>query len=511
MSSHRRPALTALAAALISLWSSAPAHAASTATAKSKAPAVLPVLVGTAQSTAQAVAQAPAQPQPQPQPEAEAEDEATEEAAEAQETPAAPAAGVEPVAEQAAEAQTSTEQGQTHMDESFTHADWVRETRRKAFEETKYDVQLRSYYLNRDKYDDTASEAWALGGSAGLKTGYFRERFAFGLTAYTSQPLYAPDDKDGTLLLAPGQEGYIVLGELYGEFLINEDTRLSVGRRGFDTPYINRNDSRMTPNTFESVLVLGQYGEEGVSQWRVGGGYVHSIKERTSEDFDSMAEDAGAPEGVERGVWMVGANYKAKNWSLGAVEYYSDDIINIFYTEAKYAIPFNDDMRLQFAAQYTDQQSVGDDLLRGEDFDAAQWGVKGEFGYGGALFTLAYTSTDDGTNMTNPWSGYPGYTSVQVEDFNRSGEDAWLVRAGYSFQSVKGMSVYGLYVDGSDPEDPGQFARKEYDLNLQWSVPEGIMKGLLLRLRYAHVEQDDPLGTKLDDLRVMVYYEPPSL
>ena len=31
----------------------------------------------------------------------------------------------------------------------------------------------------------------------------------------------------------------------------------------------------------------------------------------------------------------------------------------------------------------------------------------------------------------------------------------------------------------------------------------------MMRLRYARVDQDD--GTELDDLRVMVYYDPPSL
>ena len=33
----------------------------------------------------------------------------------------------------------------------------------------------------------------------------------------------------------------------------------------------------------------------------------------------------------------------------------------------------------------------------------------------------------------------------------------------------------------------------------------------MVRLRYAHVDQDDPAGSDLDDLRVMVYYDPPSL
>lgn len=407
---------------------------------------------------------------------------------------------------------TSTEQGQTPLDESFapSHADWVRETRRKAWEDTKWDMQLRSYYLDRDKYDDTESEAWALGGSIGFKTGYFRERFAFGATGYTSQKLHGPDDKDGTLLLKPGQEGYTVLGEIYGEFLINKDNRVSIGRRAIDTPYLNRNDVRMTPNTFEAITLQGVYKHADGSEWRYGGGYFDEIKERNSEEFVSMSQDAGAPDGVDRGVYVAGANFKRGNFSLGAIDYYSNDIINIFYTEAKYAIPLSDDAKWQFALQYSDQQSTGDELLRGTDFESRQWGGKAEFGYRGMLLSAAYTTAGGNTNMQNPWSGYPGYTSVQVEDFNRDGEDAWMLRAGYNFQSVKGLSVYGLYVDGSDPDSPTDYAKNEFDFNVQWAVPEGVLKGLMMRLRYAQVEQDAPGSSDLKDLRVMIFYDPPK-
>ena len=409
---------------------------------------------------------------------------------------------------------SSTEQGQTPLDEAFAprdRAQWIRETRRKAFKDTKWDIQARSFYLGRDKYDNTESEAWALGGSVGFKTGYFRERFAFGATGYTSQKLYGPEDKDGTLLLRPGQEGYTVLGEVYGEFLINDDTRLSLGRRGIDTPYINRNDARMTPNTFQAITLQGLYGgEEGRPEWRLGGGYFDEIKERNSDEFVSMAQDAGAPDGIERGVYALGANFKTGDFSVGAVGYYSDDIIQIFYTEARYGIPLAEKLKLSFAAQYSDQSSAGDDLLRGTDFSSDQWGAKAELAWGGALFTTAYTRAGGDTNMQNPWSGYPGYTSVQVEDFNRDGESAWLLRAGYTFQSIKGASVYALYVDGSDPQSPTEFAKDEYDFNFQWAIPDGFLKGLLVRMRYAHVSQKDPADSDLDDVRIMVFYDPPN-
>ena len=151
---------------------------------------------------------------------------------------------------------------------------------------------------------------------------------------------------------------------------------------------------------------------------------------------------------------LAGANYKKGDFSIGAIDYYSDDIINIFYTESKFALPLSDDLRLQFALQYSDQQSTGDNLLRGADFASQQWGGKAELGVGGALFSAAYTSAGGDTDKQAPWGSYPGYTSVQIEDFNRDGEDAWMLRAAYNFPSVKGLSLYGLWVNGSDPQDP---------------------------------------------------------
>lgn len=409
----------------------------------------------------------------------------------------------------------STEQGQTPLDEAFTPRDraaWIRDTRRQAWKDTTFDVQARTFYLDRDKYDDSQSTAWALGGSAGFKTGYFRERFAFGATGYTSQRLYGPDDKDGTLLLKPGQEGYTVLGEAYGELLINDDTRLKLGRFGIDTPYVNRNDARMTPNTFQALTVQGVYGGgDGAPQWKFGAGYFDKIKERNADNFVSMARDAGAPSWVDRGVYTLGANYTRDRLSAGAIYYHSNDIISIFYTEAKYAFPLGDTAKLNLALQYSDQDSAGDNLLRGDEFSARQWGGKLELGYKGALFTTGYTRASGGTNMQNPWSGYPGYTSVQVEDFNRNGEGAWLLRAAYNVQSVKGLSFYALYVDGSDPDAPTEYAKDEYNLNAQWTVADGPLKGLMMRVRYAHVSQKGPQTSDLDDLRLLVYYDPPGL
>jgi len=288
-------------------------------------------------------------------------------------------------------------------------------------DDAKFDVHLRTFYFNRDQYTNSRSEAWALGGWIGLQSGWLADLFRVGAVVYTSQPLYAPDDRDGTLLLKPGQDGYTVLGQLYGEFKFTDRIFGAVGRKAYDTPYINTDDVRMTPNTFEAITVYGKAGgkeggKDGVPEWRFGGGYFTKIKEKNSDQFKWMSTVAGAT--VDRGVYVAGANVDGKDFSFGAINYYSDDVINIFYTDGKYSLPLANEYNLKLSAQYSDQRSTGDDLLTGQSFSTHQWGIKGDLKLGAALLTLAYTDTARGADMRNPWSGYQGATgegSLAVE------------------------------------------------------------------------------------------------
>ena len=55
----------------------------------------------------------------------------------------------------------SLEQGQTSLDGTFDWQEWRLEKRRDALEDTTFKFNLRTYYMDRDKFDDTVSEAWA--------------------------------------------------------------------------------------------------------------------------------------------------------------------------------------------------------------------------------------------------------------------------------------------------------------------------------------------------------------
>src|SRR5258706_2924684 len=189
------------------------------------------------------------------------------------------------------------------------------------FTASKVAAQLRSYYFYRDKFDDSLSEAWALGGSLSWKSGYFMDFFSVGAVGYTSIPPYAPSDPDGTTLLEPGQKGFATLGQIYGEFKFTDRIFAAVGRKEYNTPYVNKNDTRMVPNTFEGVTVYGTAGSKDGGKTepaiRFGAGYLDKIKERNDDDFVWMSQDAGSS--AQRGVVLAGANVDWQGWSFGAI------------------------------------------------------------------------------------------------------------------------------------------------------------------------------------------------
>ena len=74
--------------------------------------------------------------------------------------------------------------------------------------DTKFHVNPRTYYFYRDNYPNSSpqiNEAWAIGGAVSYKSGWLLNHFQLGAVYYLSEPLYAPEDRDGTQLLRPGQ------------------------------------------------------------------------------------------------------------------------------------------------------------------------------------------------------------------------------------------------------------------------------------------------------------------
>jgi len=379
--------------------------------------------------------------------------------------------------------------------------------------DTTIGLNLRSFYLRRSNYDGSINEAWAMGGSLSYNSGWLYDRVSAGATLYTSQSVYAPESREGTNLLASGQQGYTVLGQVYARVRLYEETILNLYRFGeYNSPYLSKNDNRMTPYTYEGYTVLGRVGETDDGPRLVyGGGYITKIKDKTANRFVWMSEKAGAE--VKRGVAVLGGRYSFGGFSLGAIDYYSDDIINIGYAEASYRLDMPKDLGIRFAAQFTDQRSTGSNLLTGSSFSTNQVGMSTDVSYRSTILSLLYTTNSRGQNLVNPWSGYPGYTSAMVTNYSKAGVSAFGTKISYDFSrlGLEGLAAYVLYVHGWGMVDQTTKAplpdENELDADLQWRPKWSLLEGLWVRGRYGIVHQYQGPKQYVHDCRMIVNYD----
>lgn len=377
------------------------------------------------------------------------------------------------------------------------------------FREGKLDLQLRNYYFHRYREDDPDSETWAQGGSLSYYTSRWKNRLRLGTTLYTSQKLYGPADRDGAKLLKPGQESFSVLGEAYLEARLYRNLALKAYRQKFLVPYLNGNDSRMVPNTFESVSLYDSSGEHFV----YGLAYTWRMKKRDSSNFISMTKAAGIDES-DGAVTTVAGRYTLSNGAnLGVVNHYGQDFMNIFYAEVNSRSRPLGGVGIQLSAQFTRQNSIGDEL--GGDFDTHAWGAKLGISYNSLLLNLAHASTSSNAGIRSHWGGKPSYLSLMLKDFDRADESAWLVRLSSDFRYFgdHGFSGFINYARGDTPDHGSNASpdQSELDITLDYKPKAKKYKGLWFRLRGAFVDRDGNSGEDLKDIRFIVNYDFPVL
>ena len=195
------------------------------------------------------------------------------------------------------------------------------------FRDSLVQFVARTYYLTRDNFDGSKSQAWAGGGWLAFRSGLIGDVFGVHAAYYTSQPIFAPPDEGGTRLLAPPQNSIGVLGQIYGRVQIG-DQEIRGGRQLVDTPLINPQDNRMVPNTFEGATLVSLPDKDRNYDYSVG--YLWNIKQR---DFERLHSDVGCAGGQRcrqprRGRSGWSNSGRLPGFSLVAMDYNVQDFVN---------------------------------------------------------------------------------------------------------------------------------------------------------------------------------------
>lgn len=391
---------------------------------------------------------------------------------------------------------------------------WLREEVREElealppfFRNTVIKAKVRNYYFHRDNSRIRNFETWAIGGGLEYRSGWAFDLFRVGTTWYTSQKLYGPAEKGGSLLLKPIQESFTVFGEAYIDIKLFGDIFFRGYRQSFDYPYLNRQDSRMVPNTFEAYVLRNDDRKD----WDWIAGHVTKIKRRFSDTFVPLSRAASGQDSDD-GLTMAGFRYNFNAYdNIGAVNYYSWNVMNTFYMEGNYLWKVTDDVPVRFGIQFTQQSSVGRSLLG--NFNTYSVAGQVSSSYEGVVLRLAAASTGKDRGIISPYGAKPSYLSIMVKDFDRRGEFAWLVGLSYNFQHfsfLDGLSFFTNYASGYTDDIDGQILpdQREWDITVDYRPTEGYLEGLWLRFRRSQVDQDDGLlSNNSVDYRVILNFE----
>ena len=372
--------------------------------------------------------------------------------------------------------------------------------------QTRFD--FRTYSFDGLQRTGREPQSWVAGGELAYRSGKWRDILAIGASWYGSFEIEGNTDAASSGLIQTDGGNISVIGQAFAQ-LDWKGLQARLYRQGLDLPYINRNDIRQIPNTFEAYGI----GRKGTALDFVIG-HVDKIKRRTDDEFISMTEAAGGS--GDAGTTVVGTWWTptAHSVELGAVTQITENAFNTFYTEINWERLFTETMSVKLAGQYTDQRSVGADQLG--DFKTDTWGARLSASYGKALFTLAFTQTDSGADIRSPFGGRPSYLSSMISNFDRANERAWRVGLSYHFDrlGLPGLSAFINVSKGRNAINEMNLqplpAQTEYDYTVDFRPDRGTLEGFWLRVRYARLDENGS-GKVADQIRIILNYSLPIL
>lgn len=378
--------------------------------------------------------------------------------------------------------------------------------RKALFDDATFTLHERSYLFDQYNNEGNDPAAWAIGGWAGYQSGWIADFLQFGVVGYTTQPLWAPQDRAGSLLLSPEQEGFSVLGQAYAALRYN-DQILTLYRQMIDQPEVNAHDNRMVPNTFEGVTLAGELNP--VSYYA---GFLTGTKTRDSDKFINFAEVVGIDQSEP--MYLGGLTFSPNEQIKARTSLYVvPNLLASSYSEGQWALGQFDGNSINLSSQFMIQTGIGDELLT----DSTSWvfGVMGDVTQGGLTLTAGYTANGSDEDWQSPYGMWPGYTNMVIGVFDRAGEQAVLLGAAYDLAHIgmEGLNVsvqaaIDTHVADGLPKWSEYDFTADYDFSAIHNVPRW-MAPMSIRAQYALLQSDDTDGdgNLSGEVRLILNYE----
>lgn len=380
-------------------------------------------------------------------------------------------------------------------------------------EDSKFVINARNFYMNRDNRASNATRAygeeWAQGFTGILESGFTKGTVGFGVGAIGmyGQKLDTGDGRygGGTSLLEYDSHGakdnYSKGGGVFKIRISN--TVLKYGTQTSTIPVLFTNDGRLLPQTLDGLSI----SSKEIKNLRLDAGHFTSLTGLNQSTRDSVGMTA---------VDYVGGVYDFKDVVSGLKSslYYAktEDYWRKYYANLTYVYPVTDNQSVTVAFNGYDTKNVEE--ARGGELDNKILSSLVTYNIGSHGFSFGYQKViGTGDYLYGPDGGstYLFDNGVTYSDFDYEDEKSIQARydlnmAGYG---IPGLTLMARYVKGYDFSDGrgGDTDGKawERDVDIRYVVQSGPAKNLSVAIRQASYRSSDR-GGQLDDFRIVTNY-----
>lgn len=366
----------------------------------------------------------------------------------------------------------------------------------KAFSEGTIDGNIRLAHIYQR--DDAAGSKDTYGTSIGGELKYETARFyniSAAVSTFISQkidPLSGDFNKNelNTDFFTDKGNSLAYLGEAYVDYRQNK-VHVRLGRQKLDTPFNDRDDIRMLPNTFQGLTV----GYGGLEHFVFMAGYVTKWAGFDSGQNISKFKDIpgvmSATNKNGKSLTILGVqNNSLENIDLQAWYYGFDKQADVLYLDGIYEGEYSNALTVAGGMQYAYYKEK-----EASTFDGNVIGAQVEVGFD--LFTLGtafnHVMTPDGKKLFIGYGGGPYFTSMEELTINEiSDAKAYTFSVGINLAMIaKDLELNYSYGHFSGKDGASDVEQVENDLILGYEITDKLD----LEISYADINDKKNSGS----------------
>jgi hypothetical protein len=380
-------------------------------------------------------------------------------------------------------------------------------------EESTASLELRNMYMSRDFRQAGGGETmedWGQGFTARFKSGFTEGTLGFGVDAMAQLGVKLDSGKgrSGTGVLAVDRDG--TPADDYSELGLTAKARLSNSTLHLGTlqpmlPVVQYNDTRLLSGSFSGGLL----NSKEIQGLEFNAGRLTQANARDSSSQDDIGYSTFNSDHFD----FAGGAY-AINPQLTASYYYGDlqDIYRQHFLGLVHVLPLANGMSLRTDLRYFKSTDSGNQLAGKIDNNFLNGMLtlsSGPHKFGAALQRLSGDGNFPFLRGGDPYS----VNLVTYNAFNKAETDAWQLRYDFDFTAlgIPGMAFMTRYTSGKNIEQGAVQNGREWerDSDLVYTLQNGTLKGLNVRLRNVTFRSGNGLTNDIDENRLIVGYTLP--